>query len=356
VQFFHRTVRDFVLETSKQDDTARKFQNLTDLETYYRLWLAELLLEDLPGRVEAWNDAICWDLSYNFRFGRKGPPGELPSDLPEGFSHVVEDEDLISKPTDDGDSENGFQGISCTSPVWYPNGKVSFVCLAACVGQQKFVLQKIAKTPELLTGNGECHVLLSAALNCRMDTVRALLQKGASPMDCVSSKVSFNYGDKLLAEGLEYADIPIWMIFTVYLVARRFISGFVDQAKYDILELLLQDKRVDASNCWFLLSDGPENKETHFITLKQSIQDDKPGNMDQLLVLLQRRNRSLVNSATHFFAKYTPFLKQTESVLDEETSGYTQFRLPKAQRPKMNFSIAICGDLRVDGRVMIKVF
>jgi len=351
VQFFHRTVRDFVLENSKLNDTARNFQNLTKVETYYRLWLAELILEDLPARVKAWN-ALHLDFRLGFRL-RGGFPGELPFDLLEGFSRVVEDGDTISKPTIDYRSKYVFRGISCKANLWYSKGRVSFVSLAACIGQREYVLQKTTDNPELLRGNGESHVLLSAALNGMIDVVRALLQKGSSPMDCVSG----GYRNQPLAEGTETEAIPIWVVFLVHLVAYRLKLPFVEVVKYQILELFLQDQRVDASNCWFLLSEAGTRQETHFMTLEQFIQGEKPNNMDKLLVLLKRGNgSSYVNSAAHFLSKFTPFLKETKPALYEKTCGYIPFHLEKGKGSRMRCFIAIYGDLRIDSEVAIKLF
>lgn len=124
-----------------------------------------------------------------------------------------------------------------------------------------------------------------------------------------------------------------------------------------MLELLLQDKRVNARSCLFLLRKGQDKLPTHCITLKQFIQAVKSPNMDQLLTLLNRESKnSYINSARLFLSKFTTF-KQTKSVLDKETSGYTQVRLNK---DSSNYDwwcgVAICGDIKADIDATIKIY
>jgi hypothetical protein len=105
---------------------------------------------------------------------------------------------------------------------------------------------------------------------------------------------------------------------------------FVNAGQYEVLELLLQDERVDTSSCLFLLAEGHDKPVTHFITLKQFIQAVKPDNVDQLLALIERGKGNLyVRVVRGFLSKFNPFSEQTESVVDEEASGYTQFRFDK---------------------------
>jgi hypothetical protein len=318
VQFFHGTVRDFVLENSKLDDTASQFPSLTKIETFYRLWLAELILVDRPERVLVWNSSNI-DL-YN------GFEQELPSNLLEAFSRVIEGENDMSEPVRDGEyHQKVFMGIARGANSWYPKGRASFTNLAACTGQTEYVVQQIAKNPELLRGNGESHILLSAALNGRSDTVRALLQHCSSPMDCVAEQLP-GFHIQPTADEIKTKAIPIWMVFTAQLVTRQLELGFNSDNLYDVLELLLQNKRVDASNCFFLLCKNYETPQTHFITLTELIQDAKPDNMDQLLALVQRGSgNSYVNSAAQLLTKFNPFVRQKESMVDKETRRYIPF-------------------------------
>jgi hypothetical protein len=141
-------------------------------------------------------------------------------------------------------------------------------------------------------------------------------------------------------------------------VARRLGLVSLGDIESDVLELLLQDKRVDASNCLFLLCKNYKEPHTHFITLKEFIQHFKPDNMDQLLALVQRGSgNSYINSATQLLTKFNPFVKQKESVVDKETRGCTPYLLEEiSKRSELRYGVAVFGNLRISGRLTVKLF
>lgn len=352
VKFFHRTLRDFVLENSKLSETRRQFPSLIEVETYHRLWLGELILLDPSARVKAWK-VIYYNVLKGARFQK-----ELTPDLLQRFSHIVEEEHNISDASSDDDtSSHGsvkeifLRGVSCSSQggYGYPKGKLLFASLAACTDQREYVLQQATNNPELLRGNGECHIMLSAALCGKTDLVRALLQRGSSPMDCVNCR----------DRGTGPRTIPLWIAFTMWLVGNCLNRSHVAGPMYEIWELLLEDERVDASTCNFLLqkADLRSDEITHFITLKKFIQDVKPHNVNQLLVLLDRGSKnSLVGVARWILSKFTPS-KNIESVVDDETRGYTEISFDEESRQFRWWSrVAIFGDLRLYGPVTLKLY
>ncbi|PCH07934.1 Hypothetical protein PENO1_009370 [Penicillium occitanis (nom. inval.)] len=335
VKFFHRTLRDFVLE-SKLGDTMRQFPSLTEIETYHRLWLAELILMDPPARAKAWRE-IWSEVVKGGRF-----QAELTPDLLQRFASIFKDENDIPVTDPDGSSdETSIAGAlsQFTGGMSYPEEKASFACLAACNSQQEYILQETTKNPGLLRGNGQCHIMLSAALCGKVDLVQALLHRGSSPMDKVTVRAR---------NGAQV--IPVWTAFTTQLVGSCLDRSGVHEAQYKVLELFLEDKQVDASTFTFLVCKAGE-PITHFITLKNFIQDVKPNNGNQLLHLLERGNGiSLVSGTKWLFSKFTPFFKQIESVVDKETHGYAQLRIDEdSRRDQWWQEVVICGDFRLDG-------
>jgi hypothetical protein len=371
VQFFHQTVRDFVLENSKQNVAVQDFQQLTRIETYYRLWLAELVLEDHAIRTAVWRDEY-FRIVRSFRCTFPAALPQLPYDLLQGFSRIVDEEDSgssdeedsSSRRTMDNDRKACFHGVRCRTNGWYPAGKASFICLAACIDQREYVLQQVAKNPGLLKGNKEYHILLSAARNERTDLVRALLRLGSSAVDCVSiDSLRFIEWPCPEREIAKMEAVPIWMVYLVHLVGWRLIPIGVSPAKYQVLELLLQDQRVDATNCWFILSRKEGAQGTHFITLEQFIKEDKPENMNELLALLRRGNRnSYFSSATNFLSKLSSFSKQNKPGMDIEAGELVPFHLENQYARweggsyNMYCRFAVCGDLRVDGAASVRLF
>jgi hypothetical protein len=335
VQFFHRTVRDFVLEHSKLEDTAGRFPWITKGETYYRLWLAELILADLPSRVEAWNDGSGAGVDQ-FR-------QELPPDLLEGFSCTLKGEDAVSVNTP---RDKTFRGTMYAPNLWSSIDGLSFINLAAYCGQRDYVVQQTTKSPELLKGRGEFHILLSAALGNRKDLVRNLLERGSSPLDCVDCQLSET--TNFAAEKIGTQSIPLWIVFTTHLVGYRFeVSEVKNEVQWEVLELLLQDPRVDASNSLFLVRKHYEAPAAHFITLRQFVEDLRPQNADRLLALLERENgNSYVNGARRFLSRFTPLFKQTDSVVEKETCGYTRLQITP-DTSNWTYGLGIFGHLRL---------
>jgi hypothetical protein len=124
-----------------------------------------------------------------------------------------------------------------------------------------------------------------------------------------------------------------------------------------MLELLLQDKRVDASRCFFLLSASEGFPISHFITLKQFIQDANPRNIVQLLGLLAKGNaNSFINGTNFVLSNLSAIFKRTGLVGTDETSGYTPFRSIESNKSNMVHKVAICDNLKVDGRLVVKLF
>lgn len=344
VQFFHRTLRDFVLENSKLEDVALKFPSLTKVETYCRLWLAEMVLAELPYRLFQWNSYMV-----NCRVFQQ----ELPLDLLNGFSRILDcsqDDTVSCNPP----SCEIFHGSAKGNNYQFFRDRLSFVHMAAYTGQKQYVFQEISKSPELLNGNGELHILLSAAVGNRKDIVLALLQRGASPTDCVNYKPYQDAGE------YQTRAFPIWLISTAYLVGSGSYASNSD-IQYEILELFLDCEGVDASCCWFLMTpygdgsrfnpfmrDSSNHPASHFITLKQFVKDSQPPNMERLLALLNRRSgNSYFNGARHFLSRLNPLFKETESVMDKEMNGYTRFHAGYGA-DKMWVTSIICGDLRMD--------
>jgi hypothetical protein len=355
VQFFHRTVRDFILEDSKLDNISRRFPSLTTAEASCRLYLAELLMADLPMRVEVWN-ASAW--YYPALFNKISPEHF------KGYRIVTNNVDIISEPTRDIDLEKNFVGVVHSANGRLRKGRLSFTLLAAAAGQEEYLFQQIAKSPDILRDNRMSQILFSAADCGRTKIFQTLLRKALSPVGCVARIDGHRSDGQSNVEGNHLEAIPLWLVIAVHLIEyylewRLKEAKFLEyvQAQWDVLELLLQDKRVDASRCFFLLSASEGSPTSHFITLKQFIQDANPRNMVQLLGLLAKGNaNSFINGTNFVLSNLSAILKWTGPVGTDETSEYTPFRLMEDNKSNMVHKVAICDNLRVDGRLVVKLF
>ena len=141
-------------------------------------------------------------------------------------------------------------------------------------------MSKVSRSPDLLQAKGNLSILLSASLSIdHKATLKALLQMGASPNDQVTIKYQ-----------KFQTSATVWMIFCVH-----FAAHMVSQEECVIprqclaLEYFLA-AGVDA-NCFILLaraSDprGMEGDATHFISLRQLVQQLKPPNLEALCKLM----------------------------------------------------------------------
>lgn len=122
---------------------------------------------------------------------------------------------------------------------------------------------------------------------------------------------------------------PLWIAFTMLLVAHHFILYDArNEGQWEVLELLLQDPRLVAGNPLFLARRIRNGQFTHYITLRQFVEDFRPQNADRLLALLERGDEnSYVNSARRFLSRFLTVSRQTDSVIEKEICGYTRLQM-----------------------------
>ncbi|KAH6714421.1 hypothetical protein BKA61DRAFT_359607 [Leptodontidium sp. MPI-SDFR-AT-0119] len=237
VQFFHRTVRDYLRDDSRQ----RRFQGrLPDFnldEVYLRLSLAELkfvrtkqsyftdgynLLQDIfYSRGYYWK----WSLKWHLFLSREGH--KVPFNFAEAVSEVLNSYRQLpfSHPEEIGENSGSIYWgriLSCGSAGWFSfNTRKDFSYLhwAAWHSHHEYVSLKISEEPNLVKGNGEMTLLLSASIGRDSETVRVLLQAGADPQDQVSMVDKSNP---------EAKTTTVWMIFLFYFatIAQKNRSHF----------------------------------------------------------------------------------------------------------------------------------
>jgi hypothetical protein len=343
VQFFHRTVCDFVLEHLK--DTVCRFSWIGKSETYYRLWLAELMLADLSSRKEVWERRRSLSTG-EFR-------QELPPDLLESFNCTLRGENPESV---NFTPLTTFTGVARTCSAWSSKPGLSFIDLAAYCGQREYVLQQAAKSPELLKSRGEFHILMSAALGNKKDLVRDLFKCGSSALDSVDLRKLEPQHVVSPEKSLTAQRIPVWVVFTMHLVGRRLRGLSIENDQWEILQIFLDDPRVDASKSFFLVCDGGEGPYTHFFTLRQFIEDLRPQNTDQLLALFARETRyTYFNGARRFLSRFAPNFNKTDTVVEKELGGYTPLQFTNVEDVSIYKYLGIFGDLKVE-RLTVRIY
>ncbi|RYP75781.1 hypothetical protein DL770_007344 [Monosporascus sp. CRB-9-2] len=321
VQFFHRTVRDFVMERLSLEDTNGQHQSFFKEESYYRLMLADLTLGAPNYRRAYWNSYMVPEVGASL-FRHK-----LPLTLLEGFSRVLDDGRGDSYVVDVHNYAGYFRGKRMNYGVGSSEERISFVHMAAYTGQGEYVLREVSKKPELLRADGNLHVLLSAVLGGHMDLALALIARGSSLADVIKS---FFPGDDAEAAGIP--TVPVW-----FALGGRFIQYQPSAKNFDILELILRVHKVDASDCGFILVEardidsqaGPRLEE--YATLEEIICDLEPENMDRLLSLLNKHKQSsYVDGMKRFASRFISMFKQTEDLLPSRTRILTLSKPPRS--------------------------
>jgi len=336
VQFFHRTVEDFVMNSSKLEDISRQYPRLLEEESYYRLLLADLTLGSLAYRRLYWNCFMIIDSSNASLFHQT-----LPSTLLDGFRHVLCD----GRSESDESGDEVFRGVLLSIGSHYYTGRMSFIHMIAFAGQTEYVLREVSKRPELLRGNQEMHLLLTAALGGHKNLVTALLKRGSSPTDTIKIQREQNNHD---SAGLQ--SIPLWLALAGCMVGNS-LKYLKLSTSFDILELFLDADGVDAWNCAFLLKENSswESPVSHYITLKGFVQGLVPRNKDRLISLIDKgKPGSTIGSITRFVSRLTSFYKPVEVLTPLGTAEFT-FSNATGVKPRMFMAGVVYGGLNSDG-------
>jgi hypothetical protein len=279
VQFFHRTVRDFVHQSSDLQKFASKVPDLTNTSTYARLLLAELYFLR-PGAIQ-WYLKDHEDSNILYHYGHSHP-----DELLDGYGRAMEYHNSESLPG----GACAFLGVITklgTAPGGALRGTLSPLHFHASCGVVGYVQRKVAADPGLLRPQGCMSLLLSAAVGTNSPAMaKALLDAGASPHDLVST---YNRSSR----------------FTVWQLA---CTAFVGQMMHpdsrvrslrrncEVIQYFLE-AGADA-NCFALLAcaaDSPvqvSRGPTHAIALRTLIQQCNPPNLDELLKLMEEPETS----------------------------------------------------------------
>jgi hypothetical protein len=339
VQFFHRTVKDFVMKSPRLDDISRRCPSLLDEASYYRLLLADLTLGSLTYRRDYWNEFMWGQIEADLFHHTLTPT------LLGGFRLVLDigkgEPDAFFDWTDVGTDHGMFYGALISIGSSVGTKRMSFIHVTAFTGQVEYVLQEVSQQPELLKGNGEMHLLFSAAFGDHKNLVTALINRGSSPTDLIKPIG----GGSTKTTGLHR--IPVWLAVAGYMVGY-FLEYSSFKTSFEILELLLDADGVDAWNCVFLLRKHYKDPVSHFISLEQFIRDVEPENKERLLSLIEKsKPGSYLGGVRRFVSQLTSFYKPVEVLTPLGTDEFTPFHTT-AGMPKMKLAGIVYGGLRID--------
>lgn len=332
VQFFHRTVKDYLRDDSRQRQFQGRLPDFNLGEVYLRLSLAELKFVRTKqsyfglGNIlimcifeschRYWKWKLKWHLFLS-KEGRKAPFNfaKEASDVLNSYRQLP-----FSHPEEiEVNSGSILWGTSFRDDEWgniYLVGvaEFSYLHFAAWYSQHEYVTLKLSEDPNLAKGNGEMTLLLSASFGDASETVRVLLQAGADPQDQVTLEDQPNP---------EAKTATVWMLFLFY-----FASSAVRQASpFEQCSLVLEEylKFGVDTDIFFLISNPGElvvSQNEREITSRGKEKSEPPKqelfsiSLEDLVSLRQPKNVDALQTLLRDKAKQ-PFWKKTSSVISK---------------------------------------
>jgi hypothetical protein len=361
VQFFHRTVRDYLCEDSRQ----RQFRSSVpdfDLDAIYsRLCLAELkfartkhsyfassenMLYEVFWKNHYWSQRSPYDeYSHNFPWTSNPASGDLfkrhhrRKDYQAPFNFAEETCEILScfrrlpfsypEETRENSGSIHWSGPFGITMLLVHQFKENLSVLhwTAWFGLTEFVSHKISSNPGLIKGDGEMSILLSASIGLNPRLVKYLLQAGADPEDQVSVVDRTTKPKRRLEEGTtRWTITSVWMVFVYH-----FAQTVLDLKRYPYLDIFLVLKEfiefgVDTDVFFILRDQGPEKDSTgewvgawadeeaaakerklYSISFEDFVRFSQPESLEVLQTLLDKTRRPFWSKTSSAIFKYLPW-------------------------------------------------
>ncbi|KAH8748744.1 hypothetical protein BGZ57DRAFT_969398 [Hyaloscypha finlandica] len=274
VQFFHRTLRDFVKQSKQLRDFSTEFPHFMGVEARARVLLAELWF----AKSKYITDSGFWRIQNLFEGYPCGPSRDAQLDSLERILSYHIQAGCSGLPGGTADFFTSNWDLRPRSGTF-----MSFIHYVTWALEDiEYIRRRVSKNPDLLQAKDDLSLIVSASLAWGDEStmLKMCLDLGASP----NEQVKLNSpGDETTASA--------WMIFCARF-ASAMISEEADEHKYRLcgkLEHFLATGVVD-SNCVILIARGRthdvERLPTHRISLQQLVQQLEPANGESLLKMM----------------------------------------------------------------------
>jgi hypothetical protein len=283
VQFFHRTLRDFVKQSKQLRDFSTEFPDSMGVEARARVLLAELWFAK-PKYIP---DTGIFRIRDLFDEYPCGPSRDAQLDsLERVLSHHIQ-AGCSSIPGGTALLRDSAWSVDLDRRTF-----MSFIHYVTwSLEDVEYIRRRVSKNPDLLQAKDDLSLVVSASLAWRDENtmLKMFLDLGASPNEQV----------KLKSRKSE-TTASTWMIFCAHFAAIM-ISENEDKYKYGLcgkLEQFLATGVVD-SNCMILIAQGrgPHDYErlpTHRISLQQLVQQLEPANGESLLKMMNGPRKGIL--------------------------------------------------------------
>ncbi|KAJ2895983.1 hypothetical protein MKZ38_005991 [Zalerion maritima] len=297
LEFFHPTFKHLAMVSPRLQELAKQYSSIIKPESCYRLLLADLTRGDFNYRRAYWNSYITSEVTVGCFFEHA-----LPVSLVDAFSLVLDDSKDTSPKKGKPEGNETFRGAESMirlQSVSY-HRKMSFLHMAAYVGQNEYVLREVSDRPELLRGNSEgtMHLLYSAARGGNMYLIAELLKMGSSPMDPIAIRLD-TPGNPISEVVGQLFSVPIWLVVTAQMMGSYIAFGETADIYFDVLEMFLEkeDIEVRTGAMLFVSMDGPMEDGIHYVTLEGFVRDVRPENQERLVELIEKGKKRVEQKA-----------------------------------------------------------
>jgi hypothetical protein len=337
IQFFHRTVRDYLQDDSRQNQIKSRLTGFDITEAYDRLFLAEFkfartkkdyLENDRNPLFSSFRDTTMW--WYCRETKGLGPP----LNCVEEFGTVLDSHRQLPFSHPEATETNAgriFWGrwlrtYSSSAYLKSSHHDISYIHWAACYGLRRYVSQKVSQDPNLVQNSNDLNLLLSASVGCDPDLVLFLLERGASPNKQVEISPTHS---PARAEKTG----TIWMIFLLLFAHSALRTARWLSFKHCSLVIEQFLKFGVDSDVFFLVYKfelgslrEPTDDELFFIPLQQLVCLSQPPNLESIQnLLLGGAKRQWWSKTTHVISRLTPWVGSSISA----TSKYKAFEFNK---------------------------
>ncbi|KAH0534152.1 hypothetical protein FGG08_007261 [Glutinoglossum americanum] len=368
VQFFHRTVRDYLQDDSRQSKMKSRVPGFDVNKALCRLILAQCKFARVSQSTLSQTGPLR-DLFYESMrwLGRMRTAGnEMPSNFVEEFGRILDGyrQSPYFHPAAEKRNDRkvpwglalGTSSESLSEPLFvrYLFEDISHVHWAASIGATEYIRRKVSEDATPVNGNNTLSLLLSAAVGLDHELTYFLLQAGASPNELVETWQGRGPDDKT-TETTKTAST--WMIF-LFILAHSVAIGGHRSLPFERCSLVLEQflKFGADSDVFFLLynrNSEPTDDQLLFISLQQLVSLMQPRNFESIQSLLQAgTKRPFWSKPTSVLSRLTPWMSSPVSV----TSKYKAFEDKELRGGRYRFHSVFCKDSQLECNFYVRIF
>jgi hypothetical protein len=339
IQFFHRTARDFVLENAHLQKFHAESPGLTSLDTYLRLYIAQLWFSR-PGTKSHCVFPIIW-----VHLDKEVSDHRLLPALAKARAYHNTDLSPWTFPGRKATFNNLSSRASHPLPP-VPESQLHYIINS--FPSSEYIRSVVSEGHQLLEERDGLSCLLSAVIDHyipNLESVQCLLGLGKSPRQLVPVHYDFRSYEEDTSPDTRETYVPVWSVLLIYVVqactwsfsTRRGHSYYgmpVEQAIWDVVELLLKYGGYGNSFFLLVLSENP-SVPVYVISLQELIRQYKPLNEEALLQLIDKD----VPSSFHSRLKKLRIIRRRSSETPFDPAQYKPFHLSMLEDSKDKYGL-----------------